>query len=134
MKFINLTPHAVSVYSPEAFHGLEQTTPTTWLADFVSLSVSPILWIDSSGEARISVKAETLEPINGIPFVKTTYGELTGIPEEVKPDDILIVSAMTREAAKASGHALAAQMCSPSKVVRNRADTSQILGCMELSF
>jgi len=135
MKIINLTPHSISFFKESQFLNLASTNPTTWLADAVE--GEPIESHESQGVARIATSTIEIDPIinrDVIPAVRTKYGELTGIPEGVKPDDILVVSLPTQSAAHASGHPLAGQMASPYRVVRLRTDTSVILGAIGLSF
>jgi hypothetical protein len=133
MRYINLTPHSVEVYAEEAFEGLEQSNPTTWIAS--SVCSEPIAAFPSKGLARISVSTtETASLPGGIPAVETTYGEATGIPADVEADDILIVSLPMQSMAKASGHPLANRMVAPYKVVRQRDNTSTVLGCMGFTF
>jgi hypothetical protein len=132
--YINLTPHSVEVYTENAFEGLKQINPTTWVADSVyteqAVGVFP-----SQGLARISVSTQEIEQLPGnIPAVKTTYGAATGIPDDVQPEDILIVSLPMQSMAKASGHPLANQMVAPYQVVRDAANTSIVLGCMGFTY
>jgi hypothetical protein len=89
--------------------------------------------IPSTGNARISTSTVEGETIEGVATVKTVYGELTGVPE-LGDRDYLIVSLPTQSMAKSSGHPLASKMASPYKVVRDRANTSNVLGCLGLSF
>ena len=129
---INLTPHTISIYSEECFKGLEQSKPTVFLADAVE--GEPILFLESSGVARITVSITEAGEKEGITFVKSEYGELIGIPPEITEEDILIVSLPTKSNALTSGHPLASQMVSPYKVVRQRSNSSNILGCIGLSY
>ncbi len=128
---INLTPHSIEVYSESQFVNLEQTNPTTWIAD--SVDGEPIAAFPSMGSARIAVTTVEGNPIDGIPTVTTQYGELTGIPETVVVDDVLIVSLPTKSMAEQSGNPLAKQMVTPYKVVRSRENGSLVLGCMGFS-
>lgn len=133
MAYINLTPHSVEVYTENAFEGLEQVNPTTWVADSVYTD-QPIGVFPSNGSARISTQAVDNGMVGTIPTVKTTYGEAQGIPDDVADDDILIVSLPMQSMAKASGHPLADRMVAPYRVVRSRANGSQVLGCMGFTF
>lgn len=129
---INLCPHKVDFYPEAAFQNLEQLNPTTWVADSVDES-KLMQSFEASGTARISTKTVPANDVDGIPCVTTQYGELTGFPE-IHEGDVYIVSLPTQSMAKASGHPLASVMASPYKVVRLRSNTSNILGCMGLSF
>lgn len=132
MRIINLTPHKIDIYPEENFVGLEQVNATTFVAD--SVNGEPTLIAESQGVARITTTTTELKTRNSIPFVKTTYGELTGIPDNVSEEDILVVSLPTKSNAMACDHPLARQMTSPYKVVRDKANTSNVLGCVGLTF
>lgn len=132
MAIINATPHAIQIYPEIAFEKLEELNPTTWVAESVDKSML-LLEIPSTGNARISTKTIGGALVEGIPTVKTVYGELTGVPD-VGGEDIIVVSLPTQSMAKASGHPLASKMVSPYKVVREKANTSNVLGCMGFSY
>ncbi|MFQ3619170.1 MAG: hypothetical protein SNJ57_19470 [Cyanobacteriota bacterium] len=132
MKVINLTPHTVQFYAETQFVNLRSTGPTVWVADGVE--GDPIAEFESSGSARIATSTVEGESINGIPTVRTHYGEAVGLPESVDPGDVLIVSLPMQSMAKSSGHPLASQMAAPYKVVRLASDTSKVLGAMGLTF
>jgi hypothetical protein len=131
MTIRNLTPHSVDFYSESAFQGLEQLSPTTWVAD--SVSGSAILSVESEGMLRIATSTTEANPIEGIPTVVTVYGNVTGVPDNVSPDDVLVVSLPALSMATAAGHPLASQMMAPYKVVRQRGNTSTALGAMGLT-
>ncbi len=131
MAIINLCPHNFNVYAEEQFTNLEQTNATTWVADGVKGEA--ILSLASSGSIRIATTTVEGNPVQGIPTVKTVYGEIIGIPD-VNSDDVLVVSLPAQSMAKAANHPLAAQMGNPYRVVRLRSNTSTVLGCMGLSF
>lgn len=82
MAVINLTPHSVEVFNADQFINLEQTNPTTWVADGVN--GDPIKSYPSSGMLRISTSTIDANPVDGIPAVATSYGELTGVPARSK--------------------------------------------------
>lgn len=132
MTIINLTPHNFDVYNESQFVNLEQVNPTTLIADSVEGDV--ILSLVSSGSIRIATTTVAGDVVDGIPTVKTVYGEAVGIPDGITPDDVLVVSLPTQSMAKAADHPLASQMASPYKVVRLRSNTSTVLGAMGLSF
>jgi hypothetical protein len=134
MAVINLTPHAVQVYAEGQFINLEQVNPTTWVADGVE--GVPLAEYPSHGVARISTKTTPVESWDkdlhktGCLFVKTEYGEATGIPEDLDYSETLIVSLPMQSMAKAAGLGTAHLMVSPYKVVRSRENGSLVLGCM----
>ena len=132
MCYINLTPHDIDVFTETAFQGLTQVNPTTWVADSVSHGQSVAAFPPSvKGGARIATKTIALPHGPGdIPMVATEYGEAIGIPDNVQPEDILIVSLPMLSMMKASIHPLAGQCVSPYKVVRCSNNGSMILGCM----
>ena len=132
MKVLNLTPHAVQVYDEAQFVGLEQTNPTTWIADGVQ--GIPVAEYPSHGVARIGVETSPVgSSLPGV-VVETTYGEATGIPHDLKGDEYLIVSLPMQNMAKSAGLASAGQMVAPYRVVRSRADGSKVLGCMGFTY
>lgn len=131
MAIRNLTPHAVDFYSASSFEGLEQLNPTTWVAD--SVSSPALLSVASEGMLRIATSTTEAEPVAGIPTVVTVYGDVTGVPENVQADDVLVVSLPALSMATAAGHPLAKQMMSPYRVVRQRGNTSNVLGAMGLT-
>jgi hypothetical protein len=134
MKVYNLTPHQVSIYSAEQFINLEKLNETTYVADTVEGVSFP-----SEGIARIKVKTVDISSLNPKykdlgEVVCTEYGDITGIPKEVTKEDLLIVSLPTKKQAEGAGLEIANQMVSPYKVVRERANTSNVLGCMGITF
>jgi len=138
MKFRNLTPHPIHIFHKSSFVGLEQLNPTTWIAD--GCAGQPLLELPSEGCLRIKTETKELESLGRensnddlIPLVETKYGEVTGCPEDVDQADILIVSLPSLSMAKAAGHPLASQMTCPYQVVRQRGNTSVVLGAMGLS-
>ena len=139
--FINLTPHSIEVYPASSFSGLEQTNPTTWVADCVD-KTQAIATYESQGVARIETEVKQLEFHSskaGVPMVVTTYGETTGIPPFVYQLPInsptrLIVSLPMQSMAKASNHPLAGAMVAPYQVVRQKDNGSVVLGCMGFTF
>ena len=131
-KVINLTPHVVHVYGAEQFQGLEQTNPTTWVADGVS--GAPIAEYRSNGVARISTSTQEMQSALPGETVETRYGDATGIPADLVGTEVLIVSLPMQSMAKQAGLNEASQMVAPYKVVRNRANMSQVLGCMGFTY
>ena len=105
--------------------------PTTWVADAVE--GDPIAAIPSEGMLRIATATVEADPIDGIPSVVTSYGDVTGVPDDVQADDVLIVSLPALSMAKAAHHPLSGQMMCPYQVVRSRANGSIVLGAMGLS-
>ena len=131
MTIRNLTPHAVHFYSESRFGGLEQLNPTTFVAD--SVEGEPIVQVESEGVLRVATSTVDAGSVGNIPMVETAYGDITGVPEDVEPSDILVVSLPALSMAKQSGHPLASQMACPYRVVRQRGNTSAVLGAMGLS-
>ena len=61
MNIKNLTPHTINFVSSEGY---------------------PIMDIKPEGTvARVSVRTETVGEINGIPVIKSVYGEVMDLPE-----------------------------------------------------
>jgi len=93
MKFLNLTPHPITIVEGE------QST------------VYPV-----DGPApRLAVEREALGQIGGISVVRSTMGEPTGLPE---PQDgvIIIVSALVAEHASVAGRA---DLAYPGEAIRD---------------
>ena len=133
MTIYNLTPHSIEIYNEGMFVNLQQVNATTWVADKVE--GLPLQSFPSDGVARLATSTEVIQhPILGGQIVKTQYGEITGLPENVQPEDYLIVSLPLQSGAKASGHPLAGQMICPYKVVRSRENGSMVLGAMGFTF
>ena len=131
MKLVNLTPHSIEVYVADQFEGLEQVNPTTWVADGVS--GVPILARVSRGSLRISTSAIESDPVEGVPIFQTSYGDLTGLPEETE-GCLFIVSLPAQSMAKQSGHPLSNRMVAPYQVVWLKSNSSTVLGCMGLTY
>jgi hypothetical protein len=128
---INCTPHDVVIASEENFTNLEQLNPTTWVADGIQ---GEARIIKSSGNVRISVVTVESGSVENIPLVESKYGDISGIPDNANPaTDILIVSLPVVSMIKAKGGEWSNSVVSPYKVVRNRANTSEVLGCMGLT-
>jgi len=129
MTILNLTPHPINVYSETSFVNLEKVNPTTWVADGVEGEGLAIF--ESVGSVRIATETVEQTPLEGIPVVATSYGEIEGIPDTaVLGVDMLIVSLPAQSMAKSSRAEWAYSMFAPYKVVRLRSNTSQVLGCM----
>ena len=100
MEFINLTPHAVNIVDG----------PT----------------IPSSGLCRLSVTTEEVGNIDGVPMVRTVYGDVQGLPSP-KEGTIYIVSSLVASRVP-DRHDIAV----PTEFVRD--DAGRILGCRALSL
>jgi hypothetical protein len=80
IDLINLTPHALNIYSEDGKELLHVIPP-------------------SDTVARVGSTAHEREPINGIPFVETVFGEVEGLPES-EYGVMYIVSAFVIQAAE----------------------------------
>lgn len=126
---LNYMPHSFDVYTKEQFVNLEQTNPTTWIADGVE--GDPIVSVPSQGSVRMSTSTEELGvDSQGVPAYNTVYGEPSGFPTDLKEGDVVLVSLPVVSMMKASGHPLSAFVASPYNAVRLRSNTSQVLGAM----
>jgi hypothetical protein len=83
VEFVNLTPHEVDIYSPDGKNIILQIPP-------------------SGKVARVSVKAELVGYVNGVPIRKTTYGDIEGLPDQ-QPNTIYITSTIVLLALQAKG-------------------------------
>lgn len=98
MKIMNLTPHAVNVGG---------------------ITLPP-----SGSIARVSVTLAQAGEFSGIPLVRGTYGEVTGLPDQ-QDGVLLVVSAMVRAALPERK-----DLASPAMLVRD--DKGNITGCEAL--
>lgn len=103
-KFINLTPHAVSV-----------------------LSNGEWVKIPSTGLARVASVVEDVRIFAGVRIVKTRYGEVTGLPE---PEEgvLYIVSGMVLSALAGSR----SDVVGPT--LYNRDENGQVIGAAALTL
>jgi hypothetical protein len=137
MKLINLTPHSIFCASASQYINLEKQG-SIYIAD--SVMPQQLFIILSSGEARVSISTVEIAPLSEadgfdpIAMYQTQYGKITGLPDSVDPTDLLIVSVMLQSAAKASNHPLLAQMITVYGAVRDRANTSNVLGCQGFTY
>ena len=130
MNIRNLTPHALNVYVgilPEECVGGKFT------GKFVYQPNCHCKVIYSDGVARCSVANASAEPLCDIPVVKKTFGEVSGIPEDLVAGDVIIVSAIV-------GTSLAAQGFTAKTGIRVLGAGSavvdgegKIVGCLGLS-
>ncbi len=104
MQITNMTPHQIVVVG----QGGE-----------VLLSIAP-----SGQVARVGQTREIVGEVNGLPIYRSTYGEVTGLPE-AQDGVALIVSAMVRLATPGRG-----DIYSPGELVRDAA--GQPIGCRGL--
>ena len=105
MNVINLTPHDVRVYDNDG-NVVIMTYP-------------------SAGVARARQTDVHVGDLNGIPVVKTEFGEVVGLPEPVE-GTVFIVSLITANAAKAYGRTTD-DLLVTSKPVRD--GQKQVIGC-----
>lgn len=103
-RFVNLTPHAVTVLNADGD---------------VVLSVPP-----SGTVARCEVKSEVVNTINGVPITKNVFGPVDGLPDR-EEGTYFIVSALVKNA-----HPDRDDLLVPVGTVR--AQDGRILGCTSL--
>lgn len=100
IEIINLTPHAVALYSQS---DCEEVIQGKYKTLVLKEGAEPKCTYPSAGVARASaVKAEVRNLLLGdllVPVNVTIYGEPEGLPEPVE-DRYYIVSAITAQAAK----------------------------------
>lgn len=122
MKLINLTPHPISVLGQQG----EQ-----------------IVTIQSSGEARLAVSRVIAGRISvpvwygseedavyiehNTPVFASSFGELTGLPEQPEPHTAYIVSPLVAEYATGEPSLARWPLLVPDLIVRNSA--GEIIGC-----
>lgn len=122
--FVNLTPHAVSIYLP---YGLEEARGGWVLPD--GSDIRPVRTFTPSGVvARAAQRTVPVEAIDGLPCVRITYGEPEHLPDPVE-GTFLIVSALTVASARTAGRTTA-DLLTVAETVRNSAGA--IIGCCAL--
>jgi hypothetical protein len=134
MQYRNLTPHTITIYTPNQFTNLEWDGKTCYYADGVE--GYPVLSLPSEGTARI-YQQTTLSNFDkdGVPLWITYYGDLEFPDNFVWGDDeILVVSLFTKMNAHASEHPTAKYMATPFGVVRSRENGSLVLGFQGLTY
>jgi hypothetical protein len=125
----NYMPHSFDVYAKEQFLNLEQTNPTTWIADGVEGDA--IVSVPSQGSVRMSTSTQELGvDEQGVPVYNTVYGEASGFPTDLVEGDVVLVSLPVVSMMKASNHPLSTFVASPYNAVRLRSNTSQVIGAM----
>lgn len=103
MEFINLTPHVVTVYAIDDCTELPGGRGYT-----IRKCATPRTIFHPSGTvARATQRQEWMPPVErdgvSIPVFNMTYGEPVGLPSDFSADRGYIVSALTANAAKATG-------------------------------
>lgn len=110
MKFVNLTPHAITFFQKN----LEDQT------------MNKLLTVRPSGQiARVAAKTVVIsEGFDGVPVTATEYGEVEGLPE---PEDgtIYIVSSIVAERCRDRDDVFI-----PNESVRDA--QGRIIGCLSL--
>lgn len=104
MNIINLTPHAINIYNADR---------------------NLVATVEPSGTvARVEANRQLVATVEGVPFYRTTYGALSGLPE---PQDgvIYVVSGMARSAVPGRS-----DLWQPGELLRNEA--GQPIGCIGL--
>ena len=105
MKFINLTPHDITVILPDT--DVETNRRRTFHCD--------------GTVARVSQIVTTVDKIDGIRIETVKFGPIVGLPQSVG-DTLFIVSAMVKNAA---GNRT--DLVSPGELVRDA--SGNVIGC-----
>ena len=99
MEFVNLTPHEVIVFDEEGKNVLLRVPP--------------------SGEvARVEVKRKEAGTLNGVPLVRSEFGEVQGLPEP-REGVVYIVSMIVLQALQGKRKDVVAPDTSPQSAVRD---------------
>jgi hypothetical protein len=106
VKLVNLTPHEIVVYQ----------------GDNVVLRVPP-----SGQVARVTTKEEVVGVVNGVPLVRTVYGEIQGLPDP-QPGTIYIVSLLVLQALQGRRSDVVAPNTSPTPLGAVRDAQGRIIG------
>lgn len=105
MKIINLTTHTLNIFSEDK---------------------EEVISIEPSGQiARISVETKKTKTIAGIPFFKSVFGKVEGLPNKAQ-GCIYVVSSLVLVNTKDRNDVFA-----PGELLRN--DEGQPIGCIGLS-
>lgn len=134
MKLINCTPHQINVYSTSDTIG---DNPRRLFVD--KTVSSPVLTIYPSGvilNAQLSIKPLTVDSFDGL-FVSQTYDSVDNplrLISGASTDDIFIVSALYKTAAKAANFGL--KYATVQCVIYDAADMDnpRICGCLHLDL
>lgn len=105
-QIINLTPHAILIFDKETDDLIEQIEPSGTIA-------------------RARTISAPAEPINGIPVVRTSYGEVEGLPDP-EPYTYYIVSGLVKAAAGRD------DLLTPTDLKRD--EKGRVVGCYGLSM
>lgn len=111
MQLINLTPHKITIIGSDS-KTMCEIMPSGTIARAVSIVVD-----DGT--------------VDGVPIVRTTFGQVEGLPEPDPANEIMyIVSSLTVLAARRSGRTTD-DLLIPGRMVRDKEGV--ILGCQALS-
>jgi hypothetical protein len=113
VRFVNLTPHPITIYITES----------------EKLTIPP-----SGVVARVSAREEKVGSIGDIPIVKTTFGQVEGLPAP-QPGVIYIASLLVLQALRAAGiqrDDILAPNTSPSPLGAIRDNSGNIVGTRSL--
>ena len=105
MKFVNLTPHALTIHREG-----DQT---------------PLVLPPSGQVARVSVERVRCGELEGVPVFSNTYGDVTGLPPETL-GEVYVVSAIV-----AGRVAHRTDVASPGELVRDA--VGRVIGCLGLT-
>ena len=121
---INLTPHLVTIVSPECAEYNNRTRSYNLVGDLKIVCEIPAT---ENNIPRCSVAEADADAIEDIPTIKLEYGEVEYLPA---PQDgvYFIVSAITANAARQTGRT---DLLTVARMVRN--SEGQILGCLALA-
>ena len=107
VRLVNLTPHEVVI---------------------LDSSNNVVLRLPPSGTvARVATREEVVGTLNGIPVVKTTYGDVEGLPAP-QPGVVYIVSLLVLQALAGKRSDLVAPNTSPTPLGAVRDNQGRIVG------
>lgn len=105
MNLVNLTPHAINICDDSG--AVVRTIPA------------------SGQQARCAVATEPMFEQDGIKFVRTCFGAVSGLPAP-KQDTMYIVSLLVKQAVGRD------DVCSPGEMVRD--SEGKIIGCKNFNI
>lgn len=110
MRIRNLTPHGLSVHLPD---GTVREIPA------------------EGATPRLAEITATADPVDGIPVVSTTFGEVVGWPTDLAEGDVMIVNSLIGDAvAERLGIIVYSPDTGPTSAVRDAA--GRIVGVRRL--
>jgi len=130
MNIRNLTPHELNIFVGSLS---DEYVGGRFTGKFVAEDRKPSKTLYSDGVARCTVTNAPADSLCDIPVVKKSFGEVSGIPDDLVSGDVIIVSAIVGTSLAAQGFTAKTGirvLGAGSAVVDNE---GKIVGCLGLS-